>query len=261
MANIDTFEKSVSSATKAVLRLGNSINQTESRVHRIVSATEKWAEKNKDTAGFGKINDAIKKQRGRIKELIGDMVEYTKQIEKERKFQDDIRKVVALNAAGLGKYAMMYNAVAAKAKIASSALISFAGTLGVQQITWSGMIKTSLDYNKAMFDLSRTQNTVGKGFGDIGVALDYVRKNTLLSTNQFVILSSELLKGFVGVKPSMTEMAQTLGTITDLFAGNAEKAKTFFEIQSKFPALYREIIDGLETAKKINDSGNATEAE
>jgi hypothetical protein len=67
-----------------------------------------------------------------------------------------------------------------------------------------------------------------------------------------------MLKGFVGVKPQLGEVAKMMKVWGDQMGYDYESAKDLFDIQSQFPPLFKKLADGLLIIDNINSSSGKT---
>ncbi|HUW06033.1 MAG TPA: hypothetical protein VMW01_07215, partial [Williamwhitmania sp.] len=196
---------------------------------------------------------AIKAETAAQKVETTEAVKRLKVIKELQKEQEKLNKIIERDADKLKYYGAMAGKLSSGIKTLgntlNSASMSFAGFAGAAGFTGFGLkalTKVALDYNKTMFDLSRIQSTVGKGFGDVNSALAYVRKNTQMSEMQFLKLANSMMSSFVGIKPTMTDLAKLIGTIGEQFGYDYDKAKEFADLQGTFPRLFKMVEAGLE---------------
>lgn len=203
--------------------------------------------------------DAWRKNSEQNKEQIKRMVALQREINEEAKAEEKLRKIIAARAGGMKGYIGATNECISAIKGMTSSIASLGSAFGIQSITFSDLVKTSLDYRKAMLEASRSQNIFGRGAGDISQALQDVTKNTTMSKMQFLSLANAMMKTYVGIKPSMTEMANILGTWGEQMGGDYEKAQLLFNMQAKFPPLFSKMKEGLQLISSITDKSSATE--
>ena len=202
---------------------------------------------------------AWKKNSKEDEKRIATMIKLQKEINEEAKAEEKLRKIIAARAGGMKGYVSATNECISAIKGMVSSVASLGSAFGIQSFAFSDLVKTSLDYRKAMLEASRSQNIFGRGIGDIGKALDSVTKNTTMSKMQFLSLANTMMKTYVGVKPSMKEIADILGTWGEQMGGDYEKAQLLFDVQSKFPPLFSKMKEGLSLISSITDKNSAAE--
>jgi hypothetical protein len=210
----------------------------------------KIAEKN--VQGLKRLIGLRKEDKALLQGYINSMAKLVKEQDKEFKIQEKMRKTVEYTSKGLKGYIKYANDLSKSLKGVTDACMGTVAAFGVQAITWNGLVKTTLDYNKSLFNLTRSQNITGKGMKDIGKTLDYVKKETKMSQMQFLQLSNSMLSGFAGVKPDLKNIAELLGAWGEQMGYDYDSAKLLFELQSQFPPLFNKMSQGLDIIRKIN---------
>ena len=192
-----------------------------------------------------KLNNAYDVARATIVKNKKELLEY-------QKIQEKLNKEVEYALNPLKKYVDESRKLADIVSKVSRGMVTFMGHLGVGELSWKKLIDVSLKYNKSLFDLSRIQTTTGTGFKSISSTLDYVSKQTKMSSMQFLELSNTMMKGFVGVRPSIESLARTMGDWGEQMGYNYESVTALLEVQQKLPALYNKIAQGLSLMSNAN---------
>ena len=147
---------------------------------------------------------------------------------------------------------------------AKSSILAFAGAFGVAGFTLGEVVKSGMDYNRALLSMSQTQTTVGNKTENTAEAMKYVEKNTNLSQLAFAKFTQTMTKGFVGVRPSLMEIAKlskdmaAQGIISS--EDQQEAASSLASVQAQFPDLYERIRKAQSLAAKINTYPNEASA-
>ena len=209
-------------------------------------------EESKTLSGAIKNYAAHRKAR---KEKIEVIIAANKELQNEQKAIEKLNKIVKIQTAGLKGQITAANETINAFKSLGSAAMGLVSAFGIQSFTLSGLAKVSLQYDKTLFQLTRTQNVSGRGMKDLGGTLKYVTKETKMTTLQFLDLSNTMLKGFVGVKPALGEIAKMMKVWGDQMGMDYESIKVLFEVQSKFPPLYDKMRKGLDEIDRINQKG------
>lgn len=218
---------------------------------------KKLKEEKKSTKDITDAQKAFNKEaKIRLKTII-DNVKITKEYIKE---EEKLRRIIERQTNGIKKYHDAYASLGATMKSVTGSAMGLVSAFGVQAITWDSLVKTSLSYNKSLFELSRMQNVAGRGFKDVGSTLKYVRENTKMGRVQFLELSNSMMKGFIGVKPSLQSVAQLLKVWGEQMGYDYDSAKMLVGIQAQFPPLFNKIAQGMQVIDKVN-RGNATTQE
>lgn len=263
MSEFEKIVQSMLEAKQAADGLGSEIMDLEKAYLDIVK-TQKEEQKNlKLSMNLHKdLTSMVIRHIKERKNEIDVMTKLRKELINEQKEMEKLRKVVQYNAQGFKGYVAAANEAVNALKNVANASVGLVSAFGVQAITWHGLVKTTLEYNKTLFELSRAQNVSGRGMKNIGSTLAYVRKETNMSQMQFLTLANSMLKGFVGVKPDLMTVAKLTKTWGDQMGKDYESAKVLFEIQSRFPPLFDKMRQGLEVIEKINSNkGNVTTAQ
>lgn len=137
------------------------------------------------------------------------------------------------------------------------------GALGITGISFGNVVKSGLQFNRTLYEIRRAQQVAGKGSQDLGKALQYATKNTVLSKMQFAELANTIQSSFLGLKPSLTSTAQLVETIGRQlgYSYEAQKkgAQSLMSIQNKFPSVYEDIIAASNKLKEAEKRGEVTE--
>jgi hypothetical protein len=206
--------------------------------------------KSGDSSGkLGKVQKELNHAYDVAKETI---IRNKKELIEYRKIQEKLNEEVEYAINPLKKYTEESRKLAGLVSQASRGMVTFMGYLGAGELSWKKLIDVSLKYNKSLFDLSRIQTTTGTGFKNISSALDYVSKHTKMSSMQFLELSNTMMKGFVGVRPSIESLARTMGDWGEQMGYNYESVTALLEVQQKMPALYNKIAQGLSLMSNAN---------
>ncbi len=203
--------------------------------------------------------DAYSKRNKLLKEsakVIGEKVAAQK---KEQAAEDKLDRLIAARHSGMKGYINSANECISSIKGMTSGVLSLGSALGITSFSFSDMVKTTLDYRKSLFEVSRSQTVLGRGSNDLAKSLDFVRYQTKMSQMQFLSLSSAMMKTFVGVKPGMMEIAGVLKVWGEQMGGNYDSAQTLFDMQSRFPPLFERMQKGLKSIEALN--GNLSDAE
>ena len=149
---------------------------------------------------------------------------------------------------------------------AKTHFMAFSAVLGATGFEMGSIVKSGLEYNRTLFQISRTQSAVGNKTEDTAKAMEYVSKATGLSKAQFTSFAQSMTKNFVGVRPSLMQLAQlskdlgSNGVIA--FEDQKQAAEDLMAVQTKFPALYDKMREGIALAAKINEGrGNDKDKE
>jgi hypothetical protein len=187
-----------------------------------------------------------------------DVAKFENEIKKLDKSYD---KLIAHNKMLIEKTTLFSNRIktfTGGIRTATEHFAKFAGAASFTGFSLHALADTALKYNKTMYDLSRIQGVVGRGFNDVGTSLSYIREKTKMSEMQFITLADSIMGSFVGIKPTMTDLAKTIGTIGEQFGYNYDKIKEVADLQATFPQLYDEIEKGLAAIRDGNiDAANA----
>ena len=145
-------------------------------------------------------------------------------------------------------------------KAAGSGLMKFAGLFGATSISINDAKKNLLDYNRNMYNLSRTQQLVGHGMEDYVAVQKMVSTQTKLSQRQTAELFGEFAKGYRGIAPTNAAMGALATTMWSKLGRSVESLKQGFkelsEIQDKFPAM----VQNLTSLTQQLQSGKIDEA-
>lgn len=141
--------------------------------------------------------------------------------------------------------------------------LKFTAALGVGGFTFLELAKVGMQYNRSLFEMSRIQQVAGKSGEDLNLVMGYVSKNTNLSKIQFADFAKTIQSGFLGIKPSLTEIADLSALLANQvgpsFEAQKEAAAKLISIQSKFPQLYGQIVGGMKQIAAMK--GGGTEGE
>lgn len=134
--------------------------------------------------------------------------------------------------------------------------------LGLQAVGFTNLIQSGLKYDETLHGLSRTQQVAGREVFSMAKALRKVEQSTILSRQQFAELASAIQDMYVGLKPTMSEMADFAVLLQKQFGpsvdGIKNASKDLLSIQSKFPALFTRMISLTEQrAKATNELSGA----
>jgi hypothetical protein len=211
------------------------------------------------TDGLKVIMTARRNHKAAMKDELRGLIEKNKELKKEQEEQRKLNQIIEVSTRGIKGHIVSMSGAANSMKSASSSVMGLVSAFGVQGMSLNSIVKTSLTYNKSLFDLTRTQNVAGKGMGGLSKALSYVGKSTKMSQIQFLELSNSMLKGFIGIKPGMEKIAKVMGIWGDQMGYDYESAKVLFALQQQFPPLFDKMVSGLEKISEI-DSGKNIEA-
>ncbi len=201
-----------------------------------------------------------------------------KNVKKEQKALQELLVVQAKSNAAIKRataHAMAYSSKMGLAKTtldtftkatkaAVGGVSKFIGVMGLTTISYTGIAKAGMDYDRTLFSLARTQQVAGKGSKDFSVALDDIAQRSSLARDEFAQLANTFIKGFLGIKPSLTEFADLQLIVAKQVGPELESQKAAWEglrsVQNQFPSLYEDIISNMALMEKIR-SGQGTAAE
>jgi len=192
-----------------------------------------------------------------------------KALKKLREEQEKCKKQLAIMSMTtkekLGQVKKGFDDAAAGVKKFADGVMGLSATLGGATISLSSITKAGIDYDKTLYQLSRSQQVAGRGSQDFAAALAYVKKNTVLSQAQFVEFAKIVQDGFLGLKPSMMDIAQLSEQLASKVGPSAEAQKAAMQeligIQGRFPAIYEEIMALMNKSRYISEQGTQAEKE
>jgi hypothetical protein len=184
--------------------------------------------------------------------------------EKFNKILKEIAESANRDTSNLGKLTSALNMCKNATLKGVAAFTSFISVIGLSSITLKGAIESGMKYSQSLFDVSRMQRAVGGSSKDIIGSIEKLAKTTNLSRRQFVEFASAVQTGFLGIRPSMKEVAELSNILKTQVGGSFEAQKEamsgLVSVQKQFPDLYDKMIAGLKLVDKIN-RGQGTEAD
>ena len=179
---------------------------------------------------------------------------------KEQTKEDEQLKKAKKEAEGLkGKVSELVTAFSSfKSSISGTLgpISGFIGAMGAGSISMQSVISAGLKYNQTMFNVSRTQSVAGNSGKMLSSDIDALSKTTNLSTLQFLEFADTIQKSFVGIKPSMQEIAKLSINLATQFGPSLEAQKDasskLLSIQNKFPDLYNKINEGIKLSSDLS---------
>jgi len=199
-----------------------------------------------------------------------DFSEAQKRIKKLKEEIEDYKAGLEGSSGGLRKFQKGLSKTSAGMGILKGGITSAIGTigkltgaLGITGISFKGVIDTGRQYNQSLYELKRGLEVAGSGSKDAAAAIEYVTEKTTLSKVQFVDLANAISSSFVGLKPSMMEMAKTVEVIGYnigySFEAQKKGASSLVSVQNKIPSLYKEIIKVSGVLKAAQESGGVSD--
>lgn len=242
---IEALESGIGSLSSTNKSLKASQDIVFASYHKVSGAIEYTAEETENAR-----KEIVKIMKAQ-KDFNAEMDKVTKSLEKQKssfeKFEELMGKMGSSTAKAVGVFA------------------GFTAMMGVTTFSLKGLAEAGMGYTKALFDLSAKQNAVGSSGKNLIYTIESISKTTNLSQKQFIEFASTIQKSFVGLRPSMTEIAKLSNTLAIQVGGSFESQKeaatSLISIQSQFPALYDKISQGLDLIKKINEGRGTAEDE
>lgn len=216
--------------------------------------------------GLGALISVKMKHSKILRDQLQEMIKANKENKAFQREQEKMQQIIERNSKGLGAYKDGFESLAGGMKKATGAVVGFASSMGVASISMGSLAKAGMDYDKGLFQLSRTQQVAGRGGRDLGAALAYVKKNTVLAKSEFVELANIIQNSFLGLKPSLMETANLTKLIAaqvgPSFDTQKESAQKLLQIQNQFPSIYEDIISSMKTIEKLSSGqGSAGDKE
>jgi len=203
---------------------------------------------------------ALKDLKEARKAAIQQVIAEEKAHNKLNKAMEQAQRQIKAGAMGYREYGSAIAGAAKGAKTMMGQALKVGSAFGATAITLDKLVKVTSKYHMSMFQLSRSQQTVGRGMKDSAAALKHVKDNTVLSKNEFLDLANSAMATFVGIRPTNMEMAKMAEMMQNQFGPSAEIVKKSFEelleVQKVFPAMYEDI----QRAMKLVQEGRKEEA-
>ena len=229
LASYKNFSKGIDESIKAI----KSYNSTREAGNQITNAS---------AAG---LEESLKK--------LKQSIELTKKQKLEeiqlKAIEDELNKATRTRAESIKalasetkKYASMANSAF---KGIGSDFNKLTGFFGGASISLSGAKDAVMDYNKSMFDLSRTYQVFGSNTNDIEKALENVKKNTTFSKQEFADFANTIAGSYPAVNATVSEIADFASVLQSQFGPNVKDATDAMEVMfgtfEKFPPLLNDM--------------------
>ena len=101
----------------------------------------------------------------------------------------------------------------------------FLGAFGAQTFSIGNAMNSVLEYNQSLYDLERTYKVFGVGNKNMADTMRYVSKETSFSKKEFVDFAQSVASGYVGMTPTVQQIAQFAKILQTQFGPNVKVAK------------------------------------
>ena len=181
-------------------------------------------------------------------------IENAQAAKKETAEQEQFNKVIKIGSMTWKDYADGASTVASKTQSLIDKTLKISTAFGGAGFSLNAIKEATLKYNKSLFDLTRNQSTSGNSMQGLGATFAKIRKETIMSKQEFLDFGNSMSKSFIGVKPSIEEMGNFATLLQSQFGPNLEtisaKAQTFLNIQKQYPSMYKDIVDGMKAVSE-----------
>lgn len=128
-----------------------------------------------------------------------------------------------------------------------SSLEGLAGIIG--GVIAADAVKATVQYNRSLYDLSRSASVTGRSFGEMQVAIKQLSDSTSLAENEAANLYKTINDGISGVRLSASATRELAKAIADEFGPSLEQAnaaaKELLDINKRMPGTFATIRSSL----------------
>ena len=273
MATLKDLSDGIEKNTAAVEMLNKTLEQNKKIENEVTSADKSFTEaKNKLFTAMKAVNEATKlgaAEQQKAAATLRDAENGLKKAKEEtiafEKSMELLLKQFEKQKSSIEQINDAHKALTNTIKSAKDSFLKFTLALGVGGFTFLELAKTGMAYNRALFEMSRMQQVAGKDSVELSSALNYVSKNTKLSGIQFAEFAKIVQTGFLGIKPNLIEIAKLsnlmAAQVGPSFEAQKDGMQKLMAIQSKFPALYEQIVGGMKDLASMKEKGGGTDEE